>query len=509
MDKYLIVLFIAVWGDCAFAQKEDHNWLLGGSISSVDSSYYKACRLDFEGEELDIHFIHKNLPFIRTNAVLSDSAGELLCYSNGENLYNRNFEVMENGDNFYPNSDYVQGFPAIQGFMLLPLPGSAKKVVHIYGDIKTLILPDENNLGYIRLKYAIADLGQNNGLGKVIQRDDIAGIDTLIVGQLTATRHGNGRDWWVMAPHFRDEKFYRFLLTPNGLAKYGEQHIGAHDYGLGQTVFSPDGQWYARYVWHGIGPDSSFFSFDLYHFDRCSGLFSDRVCKTYDLSGLGGKPGGVAFSPSSRFLYVSRWDSIYQYDLQAPNIIDSEVPVAGYDGFIADYGRPTRFYSLQLAPDEKIYCCVSNYNSRYLHTIENPNEPGLACNVQQHSVHLPVFNNFLLPNMPFYRLWGWEGSPCDTLGSVSVKEVHGGATGFSVYPNPTSDAVNIVLEQAAITGCRIELFSMTSQLIGCLNMPEGTLTTTLPLNSYPNGYYFLRVIGPGQRISSQKITIMR
>ena len=171
---------------------------------------------------------------------------------------------------------------------------------------------------------------------------------------------------------------------------------------------------------------------------------------------------------------------------------------------------PTRFYSLQLAPDNKIYICVSNYNSPYLHTIESPDSAGLACSVQQHSVRLPVFNNYLLPNMPFYRLWEQEGSPCDTLGSVAVNNaLKAESTGFTVYPNPTSDAVNITLEQAANAACRIELYSTTGQLMVSQNISEGNTRATLPLNNCPNGFYVLSVFDGGSALGAQKIAIIR
>jgi hypothetical protein len=238
-------------------------------------------------------------------------------------------------------------------------------------------------------------------------------------------------------------------------------------------------------------------------------LLGDRESKTYDLSGLHGKPGGVAFSPNSRFLYVTRWDSVFQYDLHASDIILSEKVVAVYDGFFGDLGLPTRFFYPLLAPDNKIYICVSNYNSPYLHTIENPDEPGLACNVQQHSVRLPVFNNFLLPNLPFYRLWDWEGSPCDTLGSVGALEAEGQSAGFAVFPNPANDALNITFEQHANNDCRVELLSITGQVLHTQIIPEGLTSITMPVYSFPNGYYLVCVSGKGQSAKFQKITIIR
>jgi hypothetical protein len=495
------VFYILIYLICSkpqlYAQKEDNSWVLGGGYGSIDS-VNKTCHLGFGDLGLIFTFSNTELPFTRTNAVLSDPSGNLLCASNGENLYNRNFAVIENGSNFYPNADYFYGFPFIQGFMLLPLPGSTKKIVHIYGNIKVLILPDENNLGYIKLRYAIADMSENGGLGKVVQRDIVAGVDTLIVGQLTAVKHGNGRDWWIIAPHFREHKFYRYLLSPTGLAKDGEQSIEMHDWGLGQTVFSPDGQWYARFLWHGIVPDSSFSSFDLYHFDRCSGLFSAHKGKTFDLDGKNGKPGGMAFSPASRYLYVSRWDTIFQYDLMASDIIGTETVVAGYDGFTDEQGAPTRFYSLQLAPDNKIYCCVSNYSSRYLHRIEQPDEPGLACDVQQHSVYLPVYNNFLLPNMPFYRLGAWEDSPCDTLGSVGVKELTEGVGDFAVYPNPAQTEVVVTFSQPVLAETNVWIINGLGQVLAVHSIPAGSTTYVLPVVNYPVGFYAMSVLSPGQ-----------
>lgn len=493
-----------------FAQKEDNVWLLGGSFNSPDSAY-KACRIDFGGSLPSISFLNRDLPCRITNTSFSDSSGTLFCYSNGENLYSRDYEIMEGGENFYPNAVYEDGVPSVQSYLLLSNPDKSKEIIYIYGLLKVheAPVPGGYTLSYIKLNYAVVDMGLNGGLGKVVNRDNTFCTDTLIPAQMNAIRHGNGRDWWLLAPYYLGNRFYRFLLDTDGLHQVGKQDIQTTDLGLGHTSFSPDGQWYARFNWPGVVPDSSFSVIELYRFNRCSGLLSDRVSKTYDLSGLNGKPGGVAFSPNSRFLYVTRWDSIFQYDLHAPDIIASEKTVAVYDGFLGDLGLPTRFFYPLLAPDNKIYICVSNYNSPYLHTIESPDEPGLACNVQQHSVRLPVFNNFLLPNMPFYRLWDWEGSPCDTLGSVAVKEIQGRTTGFSVYPNPTSDVVHIELEQAAIADCRIELLSMTGELMGTQTIPEGTLTTTLPLENYPNGYYFLRVIDARQRISGQKITIIR
>ncbi len=464
--------------------------------------------MEFSTDTFSITYINQDLPYYITNSSISDSSGNFLCFSNGENLYGINYQIIANGENFYPNSDYKGGVPYLQGYLLLPSPGGNSKIVHIYGAPKVVFPPGGPTLSYIKLQYAVADMTLNGGLGKVTQPNILAGSDTLIPAQINAVRNGNGRDWWLLAPYYLGHRFYRYLLTPEGLHKEGAQDIPATDLGLGHTCFSPNGQWYARFNWHGIIPDSSFATIELYRFDRCSGLLSDRVFKTYDLGGLNGKPGGVAFSPSSRFMYVTRWDSLFQYDLHAADIIASEQVVAVYDGFVGDLGLPTRFFYPLLAPDNKIYICVSNYNSRYLHRIEQPDLPGLACNVRQHSIYLPVFNNFLLPNMPYYRLWSWEDSPCDTIGSVGTKEVLNAAGVFSVYPNPAQTAATITFSQPIMAPCKVELLTLTGQLLRSQEFEVGSSTLSLPILDLPNGCYFVRVSGTNLPVSIKKLSIV-
>jgi len=80
--------------------------------------------------------------------------------------------------------------------------------------------------------------------------------------------------------------------------------------------------------------------------------------------------------------------------------------------------------------------------------------------------------------------------------------------GFSVYPNPTNDVVNIVFERSANTNSRVELLSMTGQVMISQVIPNGTVNLTLSVANYPNGAYFLRVVDASQRLAVQKITIM-
>lgn len=490
------------------AQQEDNTWLLGGTISSIDTSIYKSCIVTFNNDLAIFSPTPGQLPFMRTNGVLSDSTGALACFTNGENVYSRNYEIMEGGEDFYPNASYTGGFPFIQSYLLLPYPGRAHQAVYVYGRGKVITTPVGSFVAYYQLLSATIDLQANNGLGKVVERDILISSDTLGVGHITAVRHGNGRDWWMFIPHtYLEDRLYAFLITPEGVLPQGHVEVPLTSFGLGQVCFSPDGQWYGRFNAHGNVPDSAFSTFDIYRFDRCAGTFSDRVTKTYSEDGTQGKPGGIAFSNSSRFLYISRWDTIFQYDLQAPDILASEVVVAAYDGFTADYNLPTRFYSLQLAPDNKIYCCVSNFNSRYLHVIENPDSAGLACNVQQHSVHLPVFNNFLLPNMPYYRLWDWEDSPCDTITITSTGLVAKPETAMRVYPNPVSAILSVELGGEMPKDGLLLVTDAIGRVLQTLPLSQQMGSYQVDMSSYPAGIYFVVFQDVSGRIVSNKCMV--
>jgi hypothetical protein len=245
-----------------------------------------------------------------------------------------------------------------------------------------------------------------------------------------------------------------------------------------------------------------YYDLHVFDFDRCSGLLSNERTAAFPNDPY--ETGGVAISANSRYAYATTTTRLWQLDLQSPDLDASKILIDTYDGQpFPDYGV---FYLSYLAPDNKIYIAGTS-SHRHLHVINSPDSTGLACDFEQHGVPIPTFNYVSLPNYPFFRL-GASSSPCDSLSGVGM-EPKGRAGGFAVYPNPASGTVEIAFDQAASSDCRIEVFSMMGQLIGSQNVPDGTVTVTLPLDNYPNGYYFLRVIDAGLKIPGQIITIIR
>ncbi len=196
----------------------------------------------------------------------------------------------------------------------------------------------------LHLSYSEINMEQDSGLGGMVIKNQFLIEDTLIEGFLTATKHANGRDWWVFSHEYQNSKFYSWLLTPD--STYGPfiQAIGVdinYD-AIGQAKFSPDGSKYAI-VNHYQN------TVQIFDFDRCTGLLSNALVDSNftDLDWLR----GCSFSPNGRFLYVNDASELFQYDTWAADVITSRVKIADWDGSYDPLA--TWFEFNQLGPDNK------------------------------------------------------------------------------------------------------------------------------------------------------------
>ncbi|NBC05666.1 MAG: PKD domain-containing protein [Bacteroidetes bacterium] len=363
------------------------------------------------------------MPFDAANASICDESGLLQFYSNGANIANWQHEIMENGDTINPggitggNLD-EQKLP--QGVLILPFPDYPGEYYMFHAGQMILFSPAGSlTLGCRPLYYSHIDMNANEGVGIVIEKNASIINDTLDFGKITATRHANGRDWWVVVNEFFSNKSYSILLSPDGISAIREQEVGEPlSSGLGQACFSPDGRIYVNVSLTGEGDDAAY----IYDFDRATGQLSNQriIPLEGDLVSA-----GIAISPNSRYCYISAYLNILQVDLLADDLYESMDTVATYDGYeepipgTEGLSLATVFFMAQLAPNGKIYLNTTN-SVRSLHVINQPNLPGDSCDVQQHAIQLPTLNAFSLPNFPNYKLRNLVGSPADTLGPIAA-----------------------------------------------------------------------------------------
>ena len=391
----------------------DNIWLFG--YDSFTEPHLGGSVIDFNPNTPEIYYEPREMDLAQLLASICDTAGNLLLYTNGLYIANAGHEMMVNGDSINPGPStfsYPNGLPISQGAIVLPIPESGSKYILIHG---LLDIPPGLGPIYSHLYFTIIDMEPDNGLGAVTEKNVQVLEGTLLSGKITATRHGNGRDWWIMVSEHDTNRYFRMLLTPNGLEEVQEQIVGDSVLqGIGQAVFTPDGSKYIRYDGVSVISPGNFMNF--YDFDRCSGLLSSQI----ELNVIDSAWGiGAAIAPNSRFVYFPSYYYVYQYDLWAQDIEASLDTVAVYDGYVSPWPFSSRFYLAQSAPDGKIYINTRSAGN-IIHVVHEPDKKGKACNLEQHAIHLPANNNRTMPNFPNFRLGPLDGSPCDTLGLDNI-----------------------------------------------------------------------------------------
>jgi hypothetical protein len=396
--------------------------------------------------------------------------GELQFYSGGCFVGNRLHEVMENGDNINAAFSYTGwcnygDIPISHNNTIIPFPNDTTRYYLFNLDMSA------NNLNPQHLYYHVIDMAQGEGLGSVIEKKKIAiAHDFLASGSVTATRHANGYDWWVVVPKSISNCYFLVPATANGVGAPQEQCLGLffneHDSG-GQAVFSPDGAKYAR-----VEADNGLV---LMNFDATTGQFSNPLELVYDDEY--NFADGACFSGNSRYLYITATTKVYQFDTEAADIQASRQLVGEIDPDTLAPGMGA-LASSKLAPNGKIYVVTPGLH-RYTSTIERPNCPGTLCNFQAHKIMLPANNYAGINNLPHFRV-PEQTYDCEPVGIVDVAEVGG----VKLSPNPASDFILLTTSEGGL----IDIFTPEGRLLESLTF--GTGETTRPLDLRPGLYFF-------------------
>lgn len=368
MKPTLITIFLIVSQFC-FTQGEHNVWYFGG---------YK--KLDFNS---GLPVYSGNSPMYSTEGCSSvcDSNGNILFFSNGFAVWDKNEILMPNGNNLNGHNS------SSQSCQIVKLPGS---------DSLYYLFTVAAQASPIGLQYSIIDLSLNGGNGNIIP-----GYKNLTISngatceKVIITQHQNNEDYWVITKMYGSNQLRSYKLTENGI------NLSPVISNCGTLVDNTNEGWQGYIK---VSRDRKFLacanrwctSVDLCQFNSATGEIS--LIATY--VGFNYKtPYGIEFSPNSQLLYVSEMSSnglgnIYQFDLSSgdPNLIGQSKSLIGYNG---EGG------ALQLGPDYKIYCAKND--AGYLGVINSPNELGAACNYSPQQVQIGIsildYANFGLPDL--------------------------------------------------------------------------------------------------------------
>lgn len=469
------------------AQLSDNLWL-GGYEEFPGVTGYGQFGLRFQNGEPLVQQTPLAFNFESSSAVATNLEGNLLFYSNGCEVANRNHEVMPNGFGLNPGdiSDQVcpwKGYIVSQGAMALPMPGDSLRycILHIgaaYDPARKLRLGP--------LYYSVIDMSLQNGMGDVASKNNVL-LDADL-GSFTAIRHGNGRDWWVLVPASGNLKWHTFLLSPQGFEEMPMQMVSLSDGTCehhGQTSASLDGSKIAN--WGDC-------KVTVLGFDRCFGFFSEPIELNAPAHWFAG--GGLSFSPTGRYLYATSHNVLFRADLEANT---PKLDTMRFSYGQGSYDVPgNTFHYLVNGPDEKIYGNVPS-RARYFHVLKNPDGAGIAnINFAPQDIQLPVTNVRTLPHFPNYRLYDLPNSPCDTLGintPVSATElVVTGMNNLKLFPNPATDHLEVLFPEAWSDAIRLEIFATGGEHYLTQKIVPGNRSYTIATSGLPNGLYFCRVV---------------
>ena len=505
----------------SFGQKEHNIWYFGDKAGIDFNTSPPTPLTDGKNSSCEI------------SATISDSEGNLIFYAGADSLQADYLTVRDKNHNIMQNGDSIIGNHSVtQGLLILPYDN--------FGEKYYLFSIGTTRSGSMRiiqaLFYSIIDIIKNGGLGEVTQKNtllygDFATQDTMVSEKMTAVKHANGRDYWLITrltgmpydPYSYTPTWYgdcdtyiKYLVTPFGIKGPFYQRIGSMDsYGIsyGQMKFNEQGDKLVHCTWYTnlyVTGYPYYGKLDLFDFDRCTGLLSNYKYigddPTWD---SGNQFYGCSFSPLGKILYVSHQNRggrnfLYQYDLESSNIVATRNLIWQTLSTTIYLGQH------KLATDNQIYISTfsgsnlvnTNYDSinMNLSIINNPDILGLGCNFSPFSFYLNGRRAYLgLPNTPTDNLGKIEGSPCDTI----VNE-----TSFNLFPNPSNGTFSFTYYFDA-NSPEMFIYNSLGQFVTKYKFEEsgfGNGSITLDVSS---GIYYYRIISEGNVLFRSKFIVVK
>ena len=301
-----------------------------------------------------VHLPANAMNSIEGCASVCDSSGQLLFYTNGETIWDRNNNVMFNGDSIGGNQS------STQSALILPFPNH-HKMYYVF------TTNHHGNGGTQELDYSIVDMSLNNTLGAVTIKNQF--LEDSVCEKLAATRHCNGLDWWILARKANSDYFVSFLLTSQGLSASSVNSLssiplvatglyGTTTHRYGQMKISPNGKFIAC-AYGSIG-------FEILNFNNLTGETGNVIFRDFDYPNI--TTYGISFSFDSKKVFAG-----YHLNLASP--LPDQIDIVSYsldlldqqsilqtraftpinDSITPTYEFVYSFRSFQLGPDHFVY----------------------------------------------------------------------------------------------------------------------------------------------------------
>jgi gliding motility-associated-like protein len=362
--------------------KKFHNYLILFLLVSVFGSGFAQTlegRFWYFGNQAGLDF-NATSPVAITNgamsafegcATISDVNGNLQFYTNGSIVWDRTHTPMPSGSGL--NGDGA----ATQTAIIVPKPATPGTYY---------IFTVDTNGGPRGLCYSEVDMSLNGGNGDITVKN--VTLTTPVTEKLTAVRHANGIDAFVIVHGWNNNDFLTFPITSAGVSltpitsTVGVVHGGNFTNSHGYLKASSDAQRIACAI-RGLKVC------EIFDFNNITGQISNPISINFTPQIY-----GVEFSPDSKYLYIGTTTNpgeIFQYDVKAGSnaaVIASGQSIGTIPGFIG---------GLQLGINGKIYVC--QFQSTSLASIDQPKLLGAAAGFNPNTLFLGgKLGQYGLPN---------------------------------------------------------------------------------------------------------------
>ncbi|GAA4456492.1 T9SS C-terminal target domain-containing protein [Nibrella saemangeumensis] len=314
---------------------------------------------------------------IEGSSSIANTKGELLFYSDGLTIFDKNGDRMPsvvfdlNGKPQLVQNDTTRlggNQLSTQSALIVPKP-TCRGCEYLYYVYTTA----EIN-GTQQLTYSIVDMRYNNGKGAVVEKN----IPLVEQSTERSASVKNERDstYWVITHDYGTNRFRVYHLTESDTKEEKIYDLGqAHDTpirGEGYMKIGPaDTSGNGDRPMAVVIPGPPTNSIDLFTFNDSTGTLTFN--RTIPLGPAPPKAYGVEFSPDGTKLYVSmlgdsannNMSYLLSYDLtqtDSASFAESRV--------VIDSSSTRQYGALQIAPDGKIYVAIKGSNT--LGVIENP-----------------------------------------------------------------------------------------------------------------------------------------
>ena len=363
--KKTITLFLLFIGLHTYSQKQANVWYFGQN-AGIDFNFTPPKAL-LDGE----------LSTLEGCSTFSDADGNLLFYSDGITVWDKNHDIMTYTDGSLGNN--LLGDPsAAQSGMIIPKP-SSDSIYYLF-----TVTDNNSSKGF---NYYTIDMSLNGGSGQLIDENGDGSFFVELQGgnwteKVAAVKGQQCNTFWVVTAF--NNNFYSYLVDSNGVDSTPIiSNVSTRVDERGYLKLSPDG---TKLAVANQGPEEAI----LYNFNSLTGeVINDEIFVVGGFPG-DGQPYGAEFSVDSKKLYISTVSDfrfpnappvdykLFQFDLTATNIPDSKFLIHEQIGGSFEYPDGGFRGAIQLGPDGKIYATIPTTYAQpagfatSLDVIENP-----------------------------------------------------------------------------------------------------------------------------------------